>query len=260
MVMELLRRIDKCRRVVATGISFLVFGFFALSLSCAVIPFFCVFAARNPVSRSAVAQFCICMCFRFFIRMMHFLGALDYRFENAELLAGDDGCLIAANHPSLLDYVFLTSLMPRCDCVVKESLWNNFFMRGVIRSAGYIPNRSAEEVLACCREKFSAGGRILVFPEGTRTMLGRPIELKRSAANIAVRCGADVRTVRITCEPPILTKQQKWWQTAPTRPLFVIRVGEKIRIADFVKNASSPSSAARRLNERLASVLASTTN
>jgi 1-acyl-sn-glycerol-3-phosphate acyltransferase len=212
---------------------------------------------RASERRRLLAQRCIQQSFVAFANWMRFLRVIDYRIENAARLWEDDSCLIVANHPSLIDYVLLTSLMPRCDCIVKKSLWDNFFVRGVIRSADYIPNVNADQMLAACRQRLKAGGRILIFPEGTRSTLGQPISLQRGAANIAVRCKADIRIVRITCEPPILSKQHKWWQTAHRRPLFTVRIGEKLRISDFTREDVLPSSAARLLNTHLTRLLQS---
>lgn len=251
--MSLLSRITQFWRNIGTGISFACFGIFGLSLSLGIIPLCCLLCPRK--SRARVAQRCVCASFKIFTRLMRGLHALDYRIENADRLVDDRHCLIVANHPSLIDYVFLTSLMPHCDCIVKEALWDNFFIRGVIRSADYIPNRDADEVLDACRRKLQAGGRILIFPEGTRSTPGQPLHLHRGAANIAVRCQADIRLVHITCAPPILTKQQKWWQTADTRPQFLIRIGEKIAVRDFLLPGLSAGHAARLLNKRLTAEL-----
>jgi 1-acyl-sn-glycerol-3-phosphate acyltransferase len=248
--MTLLPRLCKAWRVAGTAISFASFGVGGLSLSLLWIPLLCL-PAGSEARRRRVAQFCIHTSFRFFVRMMRALGVIDYRVENAAAFAADSGCLIVANHPTLLDYVFLVSLMPDCDCIVKEALWNNFFMRGVIRRAGYIPNRNAGQLLDECRRRLADGNRILIFPEGTRTQPGQPARLQRGAANIAVRCHADIRVVHISCAPLILSKQHKWWQTADTRPVFTIRVSEKISTAAFAGSGVSDGHAARLLNENL---------
>jgi 1-acyl-sn-glycerol-3-phosphate acyltransferase len=249
-------RLRKAWRVAGTAVSFTYFGLGGLSLSLFWIPLLCLIARSSSARRRRVAQFCIHHSFRFFVRMMRFLGVIDYRIENAAALANDDGCLIVANHPTLLDYVFLISLMPDCDCIVKEALWDNFFMRGVIRHAGYIPNRNAGQLLDECRQRLADGNRILIFPEGTRTQPGQPIRLQRGAANIAVRCCADIRVVHISCAPLILSKQHKWWQTADTLPVFTIRIGEKISPATFAADGVSDGHAARLLNENLYRALA----
>jgi len=230
-----------------------MFGLGGFLLSIAGVPVACaVLAASSPVRRRQIAQACIHRCFQFFVRAWRGLGIIDYRIENAAALREDDGCVIVANHPSLIDYVLLVSLMPRCDCIVKEQLWDSFFLRGIICNAGYIPNRDVNFLLERCREKFAEGGRILIFPEGTRTRPGRPPELQRGAANIAVRCRVPVRVCRIFCEPPFLTKGERWWFGTPRQPLFRVVIGEKIMPSEFCHDGETDGSAARRLTELLA--------
>ncbi|MCZ2982591.1 1-acyl-sn-glycerol-3-phosphate acyltransferase, partial [Acinetobacter baumannii] len=66
------------------------------------------------------ARHTISKLFWFFIRMMHRAGVLTYSVEGAEKL-GRPGQMIVANHPSLIDVVFLIGLMRQTNCVVKQS-------------------------------------------------------------------------------------------------------------------------------------------
>ncbi|MDR0535648.1 MAG: 1-acyl-sn-glycerol-3-phosphate acyltransferase [Puniceicoccales bacterium] len=248
------RRLDVFWRIAATGFSFAVFGIFALVLACAVFPLFRTVCKKHQ--RRYLAQWGIQRSFVLFVAMLRGLRLLDFHVENAELLKMDAGCVIVSNHPSLADYFLLTALLPRCTCVVKEALWGNFFLGAIVRAAGYVPNRGAEEVIEACRERLAAGDPILIFPEGTRTRENfRLNPLQRGAANIAVRCLADLRVVHIACVPRVLTKEKKWWQTAPVRPRFSIRVGQKIRVKDFLRDAVPEARAVRNLNEFLANAL-----
>ncbi|RRJ95122.1 1-acyl-sn-glycerol-3-phosphate acyltransferase [Opitutaceae bacterium TAV4] len=246
-------------RNAATALSFFLFGLGGLFLAFAVIPLAALFSRlRTSSARHDLAQRCISASFRIYIRIMRGLRAIDFRIENAALLREDENqpLLVVANHPSLLDYVFLASLMPRCDCIVKKPLaQRNFFTRPLVKAAGYIPNDDTAALFDACRERFAQGRRILIFPEGTRSTPGQPILLQRGAANLAVRCRVPLRVIHITCTPPILTRQHKWWQTAATRPVFRITVREKIDVIPFLEASSdgefSPWRAARLLNARL---------
>ena len=71
-------------------------------------------------------------------------GVLTYSVEGAEKL-GRPGQMIIANHPSLIDVVFLIGLVRQANCVVKQSLWQNPFTRGPVRDAGYISNDGSAE-------------------------------------------------------------------------------------------------------------------
>jgi 1-acyl-sn-glycerol-3-phosphate acyltransferase len=263
-------------RNIGTVLSFAVFGLGGLALAFVAIPAIHIVCriknrmtpgvasigvARDGFARADIAQRCISASFRFYIRFMRALRVLDYGVENAGRLREDEGTplLVVANHPSLLDYVFLAAHMPLCDCIVKEAVaTRNPFTRRLTRLAGYIPNHNAGQFLEACRARLDQGRRILIFPEGTRSTPGQPVHLLRGAAHIAIRCRVPLRVVRITCEPPVLTKKQKWWETAATRPFFRITIGEKIDITPYPESADDPSApvqspwrAARLLTSRL---------
>ena len=53
---------------------------------------------------------------------------LDYRIDGAEILRQERGCLVVANHPTLIDYVLLASVMPETDCPVKSALLKILFL------------------------------------------------------------------------------------------------------------------------------------
>ena len=252
----ILNFLDRRWRNFATALSFALFGLGGLSLAFAIIPVVAIISrVQSPDARRNTAQRCISLSFRIYIRIMQGLRAIDIRIDNAERLREDEGkpLLVLANHPSLLDYVFVTSLMSRCDCIVKKDLaQKNPFTRAIIRSAGYIANNDAGEFFEKCSERLAQGRRILIFPEGTRSTPGQPMVLQRGAAQIAIRCRVPVRIIHITCEPTFLTRHQKWWYAPPRRPLFHITVREKIDITPFLENTGDkPWGAVRRLNAQL---------
>lgn len=242
-------------RWIATGFFFGIFGIGGLVLS--LIWFTLLrLVIRQPEALNCMTLSSIRYSFRFFISAMRAVGILDYRFVGAEKFDQDAGCLVVANHPTLLDYVFLASCMPRCDCIVKQALLKNVFVRGVIRSAGYLVNAGSERLIQSCEERLKAGGTLLVFPEGTRTVPGKALTLQRGAANIAVRAQCDVRIVHISCTPPMLTKQGKWYNVPPIKPQFIITVENKVSADKFIdEHDLSPALAARRLTHYLRSEL-----
>ncbi len=156
----------------------------------------------SPGARSIAASF------RFFLTVARGTGVLDYRIHNLDALRGDRGCLVVANHPTLIDYVILASVMPETDCLVKSALLRNPFVSGVIRAADYLINSEAEPLLAASQQRLAQGDTLLIFPEGTRTRPGEAIALQRGAANIAVRCRSDLRIVLIHCSEHLLDKKK----------------------------------------------------
>ena len=128
---------------------------------------------------------------------MRVLGILTYRVEGAERLR-KPGRLIVANHPTLIDVVLLVSQMPEVDCIVKRGLWRNPFLRWPVSWAGYLPNSEGEQLIEACAATLRRGHSLLVFPEGTRTVPGKPLRMQRGAAHIALAADAEILPVTIT--------------------------------------------------------------
>lgn len=241
-------------RVFATGLCFIFFGIGALCLAFIFVPLQTL-TIKDKSKKEHVAQSIIQKSFLLFCQTMKFCGAIDYQFIGTEKLKSDKGCLIVANHPSLIDYVLIGSQLPQCDCLVKASIWDNFFMKGIVKAAGYIPNINPEQLLDSCSQRLESGNLLLVFPEGTRTKEQGEIALQRGASQIAVRTETDLRVIHISVSPSFLTKEKQWYQVPTVKPMFTVEVKERIVVKQFIEDAGSLSLAARALNKHLNKVL-----
>jgi 1-acyl-sn-glycerol-3-phosphate acyltransferase len=236
-------------RVVATGLSFALFGIGGLLLRVLVFPLLSLLV-RRPEARVQAARAVIRLSFRAFVGVMRALGVLRYEVRGLDKL-DREGQLILANHPTLIDTVFLIAFVRNADCIVKGGLWNNPFTRGPVRAAGYINNDQGPQLLDDCIASLRAGGNLIVFPEGTRTPRSGVLELKRGAANIAVRGAWPVTPVVISCHPPTLGKGDKWWHVPPRQAQFRIEVKDDICVERFTVAGVTEVLAARRLTEYL---------
>jgi 1-acyl-sn-glycerol-3-phosphate acyltransferase len=236
-------------RVFATGFSFALFGIGGLLLRVLVFPLVSLLVLR-PEAKVQVARAVIRLSFRAFVGVMRGLGVLHYEVRGLDKLERK-GQLILANHPTLIDTVFLIAFIRNADCIVKGALWNNPFTRGPLRAAGYINSEQGPQLLDDCIASLSAGGNLIVFPEGTRTARSGAIKLRRGAANIAVRAGRPVTPVVISCHPPTLGKDDKWWHVPPRKAQFYIEVMDDIGVARFTGAGVPDVMAARRLTEHL---------
>jgi 1-acyl-sn-glycerol-3-phosphate acyltransferase len=241
---------DRCWRVAATAWCFACFGLGGLLLRLTVFPLL-VIAVRAPSRRATVARAVVHRSFRAFISMMRAVGVISYEFHGTEKLRRT-GLLILANHPSLIDVVFLMALVEGADCIVKAALASNPFTRGPVRAAGLVCNDAGPALVDACIASLLAGHNLIVFPEGTRTPLNGHVRLQRGAAYVAVRAQVNVTPVRIRVTPPTLAKGQKWWQVPVRRPHFVIEVGDDIDVHPYTDRCRSEALAARHLTEHLA--------
>lgn len=245
----MVERLDRYWRVCATGLCFSTFGLGGLLMRVLAFPLLQLLV-RHEGRRTLVAKSVIHHAFRLFVALMVFVGVLSYETRGLEKLRRR-GLLVLANHPSLIDVVFLIAFVERADCIVKGALARNPFTRGPVRAAGFVCNDGGPGLVADCVASVKAGNNLLIFPEGTRTPLhGRPL-LQRGAANVAVRGRLDITPVRIRCTPPVLTKGAKWYRVPERRAHFVIDVGDDIPIREFIGNEPREALAARHLTDYL---------
>jgi 1-acyl-sn-glycerol-3-phosphate acyltransferase len=246
----MLKRIEWCWRLLGVGLSFVAIGFGGLL----VFPLLHLFI-RQREHRQRLARDLIRLAFRAIVRSMCAFGV--FRFEASGLARLErQGLLILANHPTLIDIVFLMAFVPRAGCVVKEKLWRNPFTRATVRAAGYVCNREdGVRLIDDCVEMVRGGGNLIIFPEGTRTPAEGSIRLKRGAANIAVRVPCNVTPVRVHCAPKMLVRGEPWWRLPEKTSQFRFEVLEDIDVGPFVEAAANDAVAARRMTARLGQVL-----
>ena len=246
----MLKSINAGWRVLGTGFCFACFGIGGLFLGLIVIPLVTFMPGSEEACRNRV-RWIISSNFKFFFGMMHYLGLVKYRVVGKEILAEDKGCLVIANHPSLIDVVSLISIYPQACCIVKKELWNNFFLKRVVSGAGYIPNDEPEKLLENCAASLARGDVLIIFPEGTRTVPGKEMELQRGAAHIALRLKCPIRTIQIRVWPSTLTKNRPWYKIPERRSDFVVTAKDFLKIDEFISETIPMSLAARQLTRKM---------
>ena len=238
-------------RLLATGFCFGLFGLSGLLLGFVWFPLQNLFI-RQRQRRTRLARATIQAAFRIFIGLMQQLRVLRYEVTGLTSL-NREGLLILANHPTLIDTVFLMALTKNAVGLLKADLQNNFFTRGVVRATGYIFNDQGMDLIDACNSALNSGGNLILFPEGTRTAPDGSMHLKRGAANIALRTQHNITPVIIRCQPRTLGKGEHWWWIPPTTAQFTIEVKEDIEIAQFLNEPGGDSVAARHLTAFLLS-------
>ncbi|ODS60382.1 MAG: acyltransferase [Acidovorax sp. SCN 68-22] len=244
----MVEKLDRCWRIGATGLCFSVFGTGGLLLWVTVFPLLQLMV-RERRQRARLARRIIRRGFCLFVALMRGSGVLSYEVRGAERLERRS-LLVLANHPSLVDVVFLMALIEGADCIVKGALAGNPFTRGPVRAAGFVCNDTGDTLIDDCLASLREGGSLIIFPEGTRTPRSGSPKLQRGAARVAVRGGIDVTPVRIRVSPPTLGKGEPWWRVPARRPHFIFEVGPDIPVQPFVDGALE-ALAVRRLTDHL---------
>lgn len=176
-------------------IAMLCFGLGAIILAILVFPFIRLFTLHKK-DFGIIARAYVSHTFRVFLHNLQICKTSILHVEDKQAFRNLHGKIIVANHPSLLDFVYIMSLVPNATCIVRGSLTRTP-LRGVIKQA-YITNTTDfNDVLAECKKLTDKGCNVIVFPEGTRTPRIGHNNYKKGAARIALYCGCDVQPLFI---------------------------------------------------------------
>lgn len=248
-----MRRLGYLYRVLATSICFFGFGLGCLLIAPTVLPVILLWPASRDMRRRRFRRV-VSMGFRMLLAVVRPMGIGRIEVQGRERLKQADGKLVLATHPSFIDAVVLLSLIPDADCVVKSTILRNPFTRWFAVTADYISNRHDDPaaIIDSCVEAVKGGQALVLFPEGTRSVPGRPLKLKRGAMQIAVRGDFEILPVVIHCTPPTMLKDTFWYQV-PERPwVMTVKVCAPRKLKDIAPVASLPPGVAvRRLTQAL---------
>ena len=249
-----MQRFEYYWRLAGTGLSFSLFGIGGIVLSVTLFPLVHLLSSTRTEANHR-CQYIVHLSFRAFIWSMRSLGILTYEVAGEEKLRAGGNRLIVANHPSLIDVVFIIAMLPRTFCVVKQAAWSNPFMAGVMWATGYIPNDNPVRFIDACVACLARGENLVVFPESTRTVPGQPMKLRRGAASIIAKSRRPFVPIAISSHPTTLTKAEKWYQIPACRAHFKITVGDSIDPSPTIIEGEASSLASRRINRLLKSIL-----
>jgi 1-acyl-sn-glycerol-3-phosphate acyltransferase len=195
----------------------------------------------DSIRKTALIQRTIHYAFRLFLKVVQTARVMDFHLDGAELLRNSGPGLVIANHPTLLDVVMIISYLPQADCIVKEALWHNFFLRRIIASAGYIPNNDGPEVAQEAIDRVRKGRRVVIFPEGTRSLPNALRSFNKGFAHIAVRSPCPIWPVVMKCQPSALTKGRSVFSVPKKRARLSARAGPPLNPVAYYDPADSVS-------------------
>ena len=248
MYRELADSLNRAWRIAGTGLSFTVLGLGAIFLGVIVCPVMRVMI-HDPQAYAQAARRLVSRSFRHFADFMAMVGVIRWSVEGMEHWQRDRPFLIIANHPTLIDVVFLLALFEGADCIVKADVLRNPCWGFLVRGAEYLSNEDMGLLLSEAASRLRSGRTVIMFPEGTRTVPGQPRAFGAAAGAIAVRAGCACLPVVITCAPPTLYKGLPWYEVPARRPQFRLRVCPAIPAPD--STAAGQRQAARAHNDTI---------
>jgi 1-acyl-sn-glycerol-3-phosphate acyltransferase len=174
------------------------------------------------VGRAAISS-----VYRGFWACAQWLGLMRLDCTALDALSRDAGLIIAANHPSMLDAMLVIARVPRGICIMRASLMHNPFLGGGARLARYIRNDPPRGMIRSCVANLKAGGQLVLFPEGTRTVAAPINPFRPGITLIAHMAQVPIQTVIIEAESPYLGKGWPIWRTPITTGNSGVRLGQR---------------------------------
>jgi 1-acyl-sn-glycerol-3-phosphate acyltransferase len=171
-----------------------------------------------------LGQWMISGWFRLFLGYLRVTGLVKLDLTALDQIKHDRQLILAPNHPSMLDAVLVISRLPRVTCIMKAKLWDNAALGGGSRLAGYVRNDSNAHMVRAAVESLAAGGQLLLFPEGTRSVEHPVNPFKGAVSLIAKKSHAEVQTIFIESNTAFLGKH---WPTLK-RPNFPLRYSVRL--------------------------------
>jgi 1-acyl-sn-glycerol-3-phosphate acyltransferase len=241
--------VARLARATAIGLCFAVFALLATIATLLVLPLSQVL----PGDRARRARRLVSRAFRWVLVLATRLGIGTVRVRGEAWATRAPGCLVVANHPSLVDVVVMMARLPGANSIMKDSLRRNPLLAPFVRAGGFISNACGPQAaIEACRRARERGEAIIIFPEGSRTRPGVAPHFHRGAAQIALRAGMDILPVTISCTPPILTHGRPWYAMPSRRVEYVVSFHKPRPPADFGDiTGLEPSLAARRITRGL---------
>lgn len=218
-------------RIALTGLSFLIFFLGSALIGLVLFPLLFVAAGFDLRRHRDRCTRLVGWGYGTFLFWMRLAGLIEWGppvHPPPELR--DRAYVLVANHPSLIDVLFLLHwFRPRLTSLVKAAWYRSLFFGPLLRSTHYLPGASAEELDAAIAHDgeapvvrrmtahLRAGHPIVVFPEGTRSAAGGLRPFKRGAFEAAVAAGVPIVRVFIAVDRPMLMKGVPFWHVPPRR-------------------------------------------
>ena len=181
-----------------------------------------------------IGQYAIMFVFNLYLLAVRASGLVKCDLSELDALRGEK-LIITTNHPSLIDVVLIGSRLPRIVCVLKANLLDNPMLGGGASMAGYIRNDSTGNLIRRAAAATREGSQLLIFPEGTRTVMQPINPFKGGFGLVAHKAGVPIQTAFIETSSPFLGKGWPLWKKPEFPLVYRVRLGKRFDASGDVK-------------------------
>ncbi|MGP1475090.1 MAG: lysophospholipid acyltransferase family protein [Treponema sp.] len=229
------------------------FGTGSIFLALAVFPWIRVFVHPKKKFQTAARAY-VSRTFRFFVNFMRFTRVISLKTGGLEKYRNLYSKVLVANHPSMLDFVFIMSMVPNANCIVRGGLTKTV-LAGVIKQAYIVNTLDFDELCRRCKETIDEGNNVIIFPEGTRTPRHGTNPYKKGAARIAYYSKCDIQPIFVGGNDKYgLGKHDPMWSYNHTEKyVYDFSLLPEIKIADYSELTETV--AAKRITDKMQTIL-----
>lgn len=232
---------------------YVFFGLGSIFLAIFVFPWIRV-AEHNKHKFQIKARAFVSASFRFFVNFMRITRVISLKVDDKNAWRNIHGKIIIANHPSMLDFVFIMSLVPNANCIVRGGLTKTV-LAGVIKQCYIVNSLDFNELCGLCKQTLDEGNNVIIFPEGTRTPRHGKNPYKKGAARIAYYAKAGIQPVLVGGNDKYgLGKHDPFWSYNHTEKyIYDFSLLPEIKIDEYV--SLTETIAAKRLTDKMEEVI-----
>ncbi len=196
--------------VVKHNISFAIFGLLC-SFFIFFLPFVAIFCLGSKRHLVMVSQFITHKAFQFVVWFCRATGFIDISviYHAQQNLAP----IVVCNHLSLFDIVTIFCYFPGSYTFVHRKYLKNPLLAPIIHACNYIPIDPTSisdrmHAYAQAEEILKQGGRLVIFPEGTRSLDGKMLPFQKGAFNLASKLQLAISPIFFTADRAFLNKNK----------------------------------------------------
>lgn len=177
--------------------SWFAFGFFA-SGSVVVALTALIFVKLYPFNKEKGKLIYHTLLSKFSWALLYIMPNVKKRIINPLNEDFSKPAVIICNHQSSLDVMLAMMLHPKVILFINRRVWNLPFVGFVVKSADFFPTtENAEEGIDKIAARVKQGYSVVVFPEGTRSLDGKPKRFHKGAFYVAEQLQLDILPILI---------------------------------------------------------------
>ena len=189
----------------------------------------CVLWRSDPPRRARRLQTITSRAYRLMHGWLTLTRVVSFRWREAASQLPAGGCVVIANHPTLVDVTAVTAALGGAISIVKPGLYRRTMIRPLMVGLGHVEGPGADPIRAGrvvddIVDRLSWGVPVVIFPEGTRSPPGCLAPFGRVAFEAARRAGVPLVSLGIRCEPLYLSKEVPPYRPPHPMPELTVEV------------------------------------